>query len=229
MTRDPKTAPTNTRLNNLLKRLTRNPFIVRPLLRLDGVLRTLREEERRASLKQKAVFDSTITFGPDADINNSQATPSAIALGSHASIHGQLLVFRHGGQIRLGPYVYVGPGARIWSAVSVSIGSHVLISHGVNIHDTNSHPIDCNLRRQHTEFILNHGVLPTSSYETAEAPVHIDDDVWVGFNAVILKGVTVGRGAIIAAGSVVTQDVEPFTIVAGNPATPKKKIAELSL
>lgn len=50
------------------------------------------------------------------------------------------------------------------------------------------------------------------------APIHIEDHVWVGQNAVILKGVTIGKGAIIGAFSVVTRDVEPWTVVAGNPA-----------
>lgn len=48
--------------------------------------------------------------------------------------------------------------------------------------------------------------------------VIVEDDVWIGFGAVVLTGVTIGRGAIVAAGSVVTKDVEPYTIVAGNPA-----------
>ena len=50
------------------------------------------------------------------------------------------------------------------------------------------------------------------------APVTVEDDVWLGTGSIILPGVTVGRGAIIAAGAIVTQDVEPYTIVAGSPA-----------
>jgi acetyltransferase-like isoleucine patch superfamily enzyme len=48
--------------------------------------------------------------------------------------------------------------------------------------------------------------------------------VWIGFNSIILKGVTIGEGAVIAAGSVVTKDVSPYTIVGGNPAKFLKKI-----
>ncbi len=48
--------------------------------------------------------------------------------------------------------------------------------------------------------------------------MEVGDDVWVGFGAIVLSGVRIGRGAIIAAGSVVTKDVEPYAIVAGNPA-----------
>jgi len=49
-------------------------------------------------------------------------------------------------------------------------------------------------------------------------PIYIEDDVWIGACVIILKGVSIGKGAIIAAGSVVTKDVKPYSIVAGNPA-----------
>lgn len=48
-------------------------------------------------------------------------------------------------------------------------------------------------------------------------PVVIEDDVWIGLNAIILKGVKIGRGAVVGAGSVITRDVEPYTIVVGSP------------
>jgi maltose O-acetyltransferase len=48
-------------------------------------------------------------------------------------------------------------------------------------------------------------------------PVVIEDDVWIGLNAIILKGVKIGRGAVVGAGSVITKNVDPFTVVAGNP------------
>jgi acetyltransferase-like isoleucine patch superfamily enzyme len=54
--------------------------------------------------------------------------------------------------------------------------------------------------------------------------VVIEDHVWIGFNVGILKGVTIGKGAIIGAGSVLTEDVEPFTVVAGNPAKIIKRL-----
>lgn len=57
-------------------------------------------------------------------------------------------------------------------------------------------------------------------------PVKINNKAWIGFNSIILKGITIGEGAIVGAGSVVTKDVPPYTIVAGNPA---KIISELTL
>lgn len=58
-------------------------------------------------------------------------------------------------------------------------------------------------------------------YKGKNLSVRIEEDVWIGFGAVILSGVTVGRGSIVAAGSTVTKDVEPYSIVAGNPAVKK--------
>ena len=55
-------------------------------------------------------------------------------------------------------------------------------------------------------------------------PIKICDKVWIGFNAIVLKGVTIGNGAIIGAGAVVTKNVEPNCIIAGNPAVVIKKI-----
>jgi acetyltransferase-like isoleucine patch superfamily enzyme len=56
------------------------------------------------------------------------------------------------------------------------------------------------------------------SVDLSEAPVFIHDDVWVGAMSIVLKGITIGEGSIVGAGSVVTKDVPPWTIVAGNPA-----------
>ena len=56
------------------------------------------------------------------------------------------------------------------------------------------------------------------------APIVIEDRAWIGFNAIILKGVTIGEGSVVAAGAVVTKDVEPYTVVAGNPARVVKRL-----
>jgi len=91
-------------------------------------------------------------------------------------------------------------------AEKVSIGNYCLI--GGNIYDNDLHPLDPEQRRQRFAdmSLVKH------------APVLIEDDVWVGANAIVLKGVTLHRGAIVAAGAVVTTDVPSCTIVAGNPA-----------
>ena len=144
-------------------------------------------------------------LGP-AKIVNMQGDPHAISVGAHSIVRGELLTFGHGGSISIGEWCYVGEGTRIWSAVRVVIGNRVLIAHNVNIHDTDSHPLDARQRHQHFVEIATVGH-PRHLDNVTSAPVHIGDDVWIGFNAILLKGATVGPRTIIGAGSVVVGEV----------------------
>jgi acetyltransferase-like isoleucine patch superfamily enzyme len=127
-----------------------------------------------------------------------------------------LLVFAHGGRITIGEWCYVGEGTRIWSAGSIVLGDRVLVSHSVNIFDNLTHPIKAAERHAQTKLIMTRG--HPSELALGEKPVDIHDDAWIGAGAFVLRSVTVGRGAIVAAGAVVTKDVPPFSIAAGNPA-----------
>ena len=152
-----------------------------------------------------------------AKIINIKGTKESIKVGAGTNILGELLTFGHGGTIEIGEWCFIGENSRIWSAEKVKIGNHVLISHNVNINDTNGHPIDAELRRKHFQEIATIGH-PKQGLDLISLPVIIEDDVWIGFNSTILKGVTLGKGSIIAAASVVTKNVPPYSIVAGNPA-----------
>jgi acetyltransferase-like isoleucine patch superfamily enzyme len=132
-------------------------------------------------------------------------------------VRGELLVYAHGGRITIGDFCFVGENSRIWSGQSIIIGNYVLIAHGVNIHDNNSHPVNHELRRKHTEQIILKGH-PTHDLDLKEKPVVIKDDAWIGFNASVMKGVTIGTAAIVGANAVVTEDVPDYAIVVGNPA-----------
>jgi acetyltransferase-like isoleucine patch superfamily enzyme len=110
-------------------------------------------------------------------------------------------VFEVGDRVFLGHQLTVSVGQR------VSIGSDVLVSDRVVIADNDGHPLDP-VRRLRGEPVDRGAVRPVS----------IEDGAWVGTRAVILKGVTVGRGAVVAAGAVVTRSVPAYALVAGNPA-----------
>lgn len=97
------------------------------------------------------------------------------------------------------------------------------------IFDHDSHSIDYNIRRQDIDDeladIANERKIPSKDWKPVKTkPVKICDDAWIGMNVIILKGVTIGEGAIVGAGSVVTRDVPSWTIVAGNPAQVVKQI-----
>lgn len=151
------------------------------------------------------------------EITNIRGDRDAIRIGSSTVVAGQLLTFAHGGSIDVGQWCFVGPGSRIWSAASIRIGDRVLISHGVNIHDNDAHPQDAAERHAQYAEIVTRGH-PRTGANVRSAPVVIGDDAWLGFNSIVLKGVTIGPRAIVAAGSVVTQDVPAGCVVAGNPA-----------
>jgi len=182
-----------------------------------GVFRRAGTWVRTRQVRSIAVIGST-RFLWEAKIH-SRRERGAIRIGDCGVVRGELLVFPHGGSIRIGDWVYVGPGSKIWSSSEggIVIGNRVLISHNVNIHDTDAHPIDAKRRFDQTGAILTTGHPPQIEGIIAR-PVVIGDDAWIGFNASILKGVTIGEGAVVGACSVVTRDVPPYSIVVGNPA-----------
>jgi acetyltransferase-like isoleucine patch superfamily enzyme len=157
-------------------------------------------------------------FSAEAEIV-SRRERETIRVGNHCYIRGELLVFPHAGRIEIGDWVYIGPGSSLWSSSDggIVIGDRVLISRNVHIHDTDGHPVDPHQRFTQTQAILRVGH-PREINTIAAAPVRIGHDAWIGLNAVILKGVTIGEGAIVGAGTVVTRDVPPNCTVVGNPA-----------
>ena len=146
-----------------------------------------------------------------------------ICIGKESCIRGSLVTDRPGGEIIMGNRCYVGSGTRIWASEEVNIGDNVLIAHNCNIFDNDTHPVDYLERREDANNIIFRGVREKFN-SLSSKKVMIGNDVWIGCNAIILKGVTIGDGAIIAAGSVVTKDVEPWSLVAGNPARFVKKL-----
>jgi acetyltransferase-like isoleucine patch superfamily enzyme len=104
-------------------------------------------------------------------------------------------------------------GVVVFASKSVRIGSHVNIGINTVIYDTDFHPLDWQQRREN------------KITEAAVSPVVIEDDVWIGGNSIILKGVHIGRAAVVGAGSVVTCDIPEGTVWAGNPAKFIKKIS----
>ena len=150
-------------------------------------------------------------------ILNFRGDPALITIGSGCRVAAELMIFGHGGRIVIGENCFVGAGTRIWSANDIRIGSNVLISHGVNIHDTNAHSLSAARRRHHVKEIF-YNAHPPELPDVPDSCVVIEDDAWIGFNSTVLKGVTIGRGAVVGACSLVTKDVAPFTLVVGSPA-----------
>ena len=120
------------------------------------------------------------------------------------------------GRVTLGEYALVH-GARIICDSEITIGDYALISWNVVLMDTYRVPIDATTRRKELEMVpLREPRIASASVESR--PIRIERNVWIGFDACVLPGVTIGEGSIVGARSVVTSSVPPFTIAAGNPA-----------
>jgi acetyltransferase-like isoleucine patch superfamily enzyme len=165
-------------------------------------------------------------FYQEATINNLQGKVEKISIGNNTHIRGNFQVFKQGGKIKIGDFCYVGENSKVWSASEVIIGNKVLISHNVNIHDNISHPINSEMRFNDYKRILGIENYEVEQFDLRPKSILIKDKAWIGFNSIILKGVTIGEGAIVGAGSVVTKDVPDWTIVAGNPAKIIREIPE---
>lgn len=138
----------------------------------------------------------------------------SLKIGNHCMIEGKFMSDRPGARFEIGDRTFIGKSLFV-AANRISIGSDVLISWGVTVVDHDSHAVDFDLRRHDVAGWLM-GEKDWSN--VAIAPVKIGDKVWIGFGASILKGIEIGEGAIVAAGSVVTKNVAPWTLVGGNPA-----------
>ena len=113
-----------------------------------------------------------------------------------------------GKNISFGKNVFINAGCRFQDQGGITIGDGVLIGHNVIL------------------ATANHALEPSKSRKLNYAPIKICDNAWIGSNSVILQGVTVGEWSVVAAGAVVTKDVEPFTVVGGIPAKFIRKIED---
>jgi acetyltransferase-like isoleucine patch superfamily enzyme len=151
-------------------------------------------------------------------------TPGAVRFGDHVSVYGGCS-FSVGlnGRCSVGDFTLLN-GALIMAEELIEIGSHCLVSWNVGIADSDFHPLAPAQRiidaHALAPFFKNRPPRP----EIRTAPVIISDNVWIGMNAVILKGVTIGEHSVVAAGAVVTKSVPANVVVAGNPAVITKHL-----
>lgn len=181
----------------------------------------IRNLYRRFKLNKKiAEFKKVALIGDNVNLSQGfsfKIENNSVKIGNNTRLNG-FFVTKEKGKIEIGDYCSFRVNTYIGSLSSIKIGNHVFGAPNIFICDNNNHPVSPKLRKEMTFSPTNTKPWKWDSKIVECAPIIIEDCVWLGRNTTILKGVTIGRGSIVAAGSVVTKDVPPFTVIAGNPA-----------
>jgi len=156
------------------------------------------------------VLNYVVSFFPVFWVRKLYYRLCGIIIGKKSIINMQQFFVLGSAKIKIGNNSHINHNCFIDGRAGITIGNSVSISHNVSI------------------VTVSHDVL-SPSFKMKAAPVIIEDYVWIGINATILQGVRIGKGAVIAAGAIVTKDVPPFSIVAGIPAkeTGKREIGNI--
>lgn len=185
-----------------------------------GRLRLLAEQMAEASYRRKCQVSTGV--GARVQFRMLGGRPPAVLSVGERSIFGaSIAADRPDAIVRVGSNTFVG-NSRLVCAEEISIGDDVLISWGCTIVDHDSHSLLWAERKEDVSAWYD-GRKDWKHVKIRK--VTIANKVWIGFNAVILKGVSIGEGAVVGACSVVTRSVEPYTLVAGNPARPIRRLS----
>ena len=147
---------------------------------------------------------------------------SKISIGNNCLINGRLVTETENSSIIIKNNVFVGGKTIIDCKDEIVIEDNVLVSYECIIADHDSHSLVSNKRE---DDLLRFKRGKMIWHEVNSNRITIKKNAWICTRSIILKGVTIGEGAIVAAGSVVTSDVSDYTLVAGNPAIFKKKLS----
>ena len=152
-----------------------------------------------------------------------------LKIGNNCIIDAHFVFESYSGCVNIGNNCYLGSSMYI-SHSYIYIGNNVTIAWGCTIYDHDSHSLNYLMRRKDVIDELNdikhrNMFIKNKDWTCVKSePIIIEDDVWIGMNCLILKGVKIGKGSVVGAGSVVTKNVPEFVVVAGNPATIVKYI-----
>lgn len=179
----------NTRLKKIALWLLMPANQARPRLWVKCFLNPLKHHKGKGALVRKRTRMDVLPF-------------NRFELGAHSTIEDFSTINNGVGDVIIGQRTRIGLGCTVIGPVT--IGNDIMFAQNIVVSGLNHGYQDINL--------------PPSQQPVETKPIIIEDNVWIGANSVITAGVTVGKQAIVAAGSVVTKDVAPFSIVAGNPA-----------
>lgn len=164
-------------------------------------------------------------------VTNPKQEKKYLTIGNDTMIGCQITFESTEGEVFIGDRCFIG-GTHIISHNKIEIENDVTIAWGGYIYDHDSHSIDYrerenDIKMQLIDYKEERNFIHSKKWDVVNSkPIKICSNAWIGMNCIILKGVTIGEGAIVGAGSVVTKDVEAWTIVGGNPAKKLKDIPQ---
>lgn len=151
-------------------------------------------------------------------------------IGNNSVVSGNFIFEISSGEIKIGNDTFIGGGMFV-CIEGIEIGNDVMISWGCTFIDNNSHSLKWSERKNDVKdwkkgLDENKTGIYKNWSNVKSGKIIVKDKVWIGFNCIVMKGVTIGEGAIVAAGSVITKNVPDWSIVGGNPAKIIKYISE---
>lgn len=185
------------------------------------MIRSLAKKLRRFGIPLPGVYGlkkgDAITVGEGSSIARDAQLKGKVRVGNNCHIFSGAMLLAYGGEITMGDFCSVNPYTVLYGHGGLQIGEGVRIAAHCVIIPAN-HNID-------------DPDIPVRKSGLTKKGIRIGNDVWIGARCVILDGVTIGEGAVIAAGAVVNRDVEPFMIVGGVPAKPirSRKVANKTI
>ncbi|WP_394338998.1 acyltransferase [Mucilaginibacter xinganensis] len=154
-----------------------------------------------------------------------------LTVGNDTVLDCKVLFESGNGEVVIGNRVHIG-SSTIICRTKIEFEDNIFVAWGTCFYDHNSHSIDYRQRenditQQLQDYRAGKIFIENKNWDVVESkPITIKSYAWIGMNCIILKGVTIGEGAIVGAGSVVTKDVPAWTIVGGNPAKVIKDIPD---
>ncbi|MEO6520457.1 MAG: acyltransferase [Mucilaginibacter sp.] len=199
---------------------------------LNKAIRVIENAEKDETILKLANIGegSVLLSGLKLNFSTGKEDREYITIGKKCLIESNFIFETASGYVSIGNNVHIG-GATFICRTKIEIHDDVTMAWGITLYDHNSHSIYWEDRKNdnhncYSDYHQYNGnnIVNKDWSAVVSKPIIIHSKVWIGFGVTVLKGVTIGEGAVVGAGSVVTRNVEPWTVVGGNPAVVIKKL-----